>query len=150
MKILTIGMTLMLALSDRSQPSPEVLTFDELVRLSSPEALPAELESKLARVLDTPIVDNAASRSGVTPHRPVVAGLGPTLRAAEWNIERGLQFDMIRLALSNSQEFLRRAQQEQESGSIEGERLEVIESQLLADHSPITVDLPLFNPENEF
>jgi len=46
----------------------------------------------------------------------------------EWNIERGLQFEMIRLAFSNSKAFLEGA--ERESGEIEGERRHTIEAQL--------------------
>jgi len=41
------------------------------------------------------------------PHRPSVPGLGVVLRVGQWNIERGLNFDLIRSALANSGEFRR-------------------------------------------
>ena len=125
MKSLVLFMALALTSAGPEERHQGFFTFDELIRLSARETLPADLQSKLQRVLDTPIVHNDAR---TMPRRPVVEGIGPTLRAAEWNIERGLQFDMIRLALSDSTGFLEAA--EKESGRIEGERRQVIESQL--------------------
>ena len=133
MKIGALFLALTLTLSDQPGSRREFFTFEELVRLSSPESLPPQLDLKLARVLETPIVDNEASRLGAKPHRPVVSRLGPILRAAQWNIERGLQFDMIRLALSDSQEFLRLVQHE-------GSGMEGIESQLdRLQHSDVLI-----------
>jgi endonuclease/exonuclease/phosphatase family metal-dependent hydrolase len=56
-------------------------------------------------------VNNEASAGGVTPHRPLVEGLGPVVRVASWNIERGLNFDLIRLALSDPEGFTKAASQ---------------------------------------
>src|ERR1700684_2292901 len=82
-------------------PAPEVLTFDELVTLSETDQPGTPLEEKLDRLLTTPFLNNDASAIGAGPHRPTVDGIGPVLRVANWNIERGLNFDLIKLALSD-------------------------------------------------
>jgi endonuclease/exonuclease/phosphatase family metal-dependent hydrolase len=84
---------------------PELLTFDELVTLSNTDRPAGPLEEKLAKLLSTPFVRNDAAREGVTPHHPSVEGLGPVVRVAEWNIERGLNLDLIRMAFSDPEGF---------------------------------------------
>lgn len=96
----------------RAATETEHLTFDELVTLSRTNHPQGPLAEKLAVLLATPIVSNDASLQGPGPHRPSVDGLGPVLRVASWNIERGLNFDLIRMAFSDpagfEQEALRR------------------------------------------
>jgi endonuclease/exonuclease/phosphatase family metal-dependent hydrolase len=88
---------------------PELLSFDELVTLSSTAKPEAELASRLDGLLKTPFVNNDASAAGVQPHRPDVATLGPVLRVGLWNIERGLNFELIRSALTDTNDFERLA-----------------------------------------
>jgi endonuclease/exonuclease/phosphatase family metal-dependent hydrolase len=85
--------------------APEFLSFDELVTLSKTDRPPDPLEEKLAGLLATPILSNKAALAGVLPHRPSIDGTGPVLRVASWNIERGLNFDLIRLAFSDPEGF---------------------------------------------
>ena len=85
---------------------PELLSFDELVTLSSTSNPAGPLAERLNALLTTPFVTNDAE-SGISPHRPEVGKLGPMLRVAFWNIERGLNFDLIRSALSDPDEFQR-------------------------------------------
>jgi endonuclease/exonuclease/phosphatase family metal-dependent hydrolase len=88
------------ALSLYGQSQPDFFSFEELRQLSV-EAKPApELEKKLDGVLHTPVVGDFTG-AGAQPVRPVVARLGPVLRALFWNIERGQNFDLVRLALSD-------------------------------------------------
>jgi endonuclease/exonuclease/phosphatase family metal-dependent hydrolase len=54
-----------------------------------------------------------------------VSGLGPVLRVGLWNIERGLNFDEIRSALSDPRAFLRMTRTD-----ISSRRRETVESQL--------------------
>jgi endonuclease/exonuclease/phosphatase family metal-dependent hydrolase len=89
---------------------PELLNFQELVALSVTNQPDEPLASKLQAILQTPFVSNEAALAGVQPHRPTVEGAGPILRAASWNIERGLNFDLIRLALSDPEGFRAAAQ----------------------------------------
>ena len=91
--------------------APEFLNFDELVILSETDRPPAVLQEKLDGLLKFPFLDDGAALVDVPPRRPVVDGLGPVLRVASWNIERGLNFDLIKLALSDPDGFLRAARQ---------------------------------------
>lgn len=74
---------------------PSLLSFDELVTLSSTAKPDGTLAARLDALLATPFVHNGASTAGAEPHRPAVANLGPVLRVVFWNIERGLNFDLL-------------------------------------------------------
>jgi endonuclease/exonuclease/phosphatase family metal-dependent hydrolase len=89
----------------KATSTPEFLSFDELVTLSNTDVPAEALAEKLDRILRTPILSNHASDTGVRPHRPTVASVGPVLRAVSWNIERGLNFDLIRLAFTDPEKF---------------------------------------------
>lgn len=107
--------------------SSSLLSFDELVALSSTADPEAELGAKLNRVLATPVVNNDASAAGVLPHRPAAQSLGPVLRVGMWNIERGLKFSLIRAALTDTKEF---ESQVSRISHTRAARRELIESQL--------------------
>src|ERR1700733_3025970 len=100
--------------------APEVLTFDELVTLSETDPPAAPLEEKLDRLLTTPFLNTDASAMGAGPRRPIVDGIGPVLRVANWNIERGLNFDLIKLALSDPEGFKQAAE---EQGALDAGKL---------------------------
>jgi endonuclease/exonuclease/phosphatase family metal-dependent hydrolase len=85
--------------------APELLNFGELAILSDTNRPAAPLGNKLGRLLTTPFVNNEAALAGTQPHRPKVSGIGPVLRVVGWNIERGLNFELIRLALSDPDGF---------------------------------------------
>jgi hypothetical protein len=85
--------------------APDVLNFAELVTLSETNQPATPLEEKLDRLLRTPFLNNDSAAVGGQPHRPFVAGIGPVLRVADWNIERGLNLDLIKLALSDPDGF---------------------------------------------
>jgi len=84
---------------------PEFLSFDELVEAEQKDPLPPELAKKLETIVTTPIVSNEAYYEGAKPKHPSSPELGPYLRAILWNIERGIQFDPIRIALSEPDKF---------------------------------------------
>jgi len=107
--------------------APEFLDFDELVTLSDTDQPAAPLAEKLERILKTPILSNEAALEGVRPHRPSAEGIGPVLRVASWNIERGLNFDLIRLAFSDPDGFKETAL---EHGALDAITLAKIEAQL--------------------
>ena len=88
---------------------PDLLSFDELVSLSQDDEPAAPLEEKLERLLRTPFLNNDAAAMGGGPHRPLVDGIGLVLRVASWNIERGSNFDLIKLALSDPEGFKKAA-----------------------------------------
>ena len=111
----------------KAQPAPEFLTFDELVTLSEADQPASPLEEKLERLLATPFLNNDAAAMGGGPHRPIVDGIGPVLRVASWNIERGSNFDLIKLALSDPEGFKKAAL---EPGTLDAGKLLKIEQQL--------------------
>jgi endonuclease/exonuclease/phosphatase family metal-dependent hydrolase len=84
---------------------PDLLSFDELVELEQKDPPSAPLAEKLQRLLTTPVLSNEAYLSGAKPKRPSLPELGPFLRAICWNIERGIEFDPIRIALSEPGKF---------------------------------------------
>jgi endonuclease/exonuclease/phosphatase family metal-dependent hydrolase len=88
-----------------SPADPELLTYDEIVQLYQDETPPVSVQEKLTHLLNTPFVRNTASESGVTPMKPLQANLGKILRVVQWNIERGLEFDALRFALSDPRQF---------------------------------------------
>ena len=119
--------------------SPEFLSHDELVKLSATAQPEGTLATHLNTLLNTPFVSNDASSVGTQPHRPTVEHLGPVLRVAFWNIERGLNFDLIRSALMNPTEFQRLAGTK--SGITDAQK-QAIETQL---HSLQEADVVVMN-----
>lgn len=111
--------------------APEFLSFDELVTLADTDQLEAPLREKLDRLLRTPVVSNEAALAGIRPHRPFVETAGPVLRVASWNIERGLNFELIRKALSDPEGFKQAAR---EQGPVEPDKLAKIDRQLQVLH----------------
>ncbi len=92
--------------AELAAPHSAVLSFDELVALSRNETLDPALANKLQNVLDSTTVENNGADP---PHRPFVEGLGPVVRVAAWNINHGLNYDQVRMALSGADELLRPA-----------------------------------------
>jgi len=86
---------------------PALLSFDELTALSSTAQPAGSLAVRVNALLTTPFVQNNASGeqspSGVQPAETS----SPVLRMGQWNIERGLSFDLIRSALTDSRDFER-------------------------------------------
>ena len=109
--------------ADQSQ-GPDLLSFDELVALASSARPEGALGDHLNVLLNTPFV-HSETAADITPDRPNVTGLGPVLRVGLWNIERGLNFDEIRSALSDPNAFLRMA-----GTGFSSRRREIVESQL--------------------
>lgn len=86
--------------------APPLLSFGELLELAGDPEPSGPLGVKFRTLLYTPFISNGAYYAGAQPHRPVRPGLGPLLRACLWNIERGKEFELIRLAYSDSDGFL--------------------------------------------
>jgi endonuclease/exonuclease/phosphatase family metal-dependent hydrolase len=88
---------------------PTLLSYQDLVILGEQKTVDPALAAKLNTLLTTPFVNNEAYFSGVKPLRPDIDGKGPSLRLVEWNIERGIEFDAIKLLLTDKQGFLAKA-----------------------------------------
>lgn len=85
--------------------NPPQLTFSELVTLSNEADPPDKLQRKLDSVLSTPTIYDRPSANRVKPFRPPGRDGEPLLRAAFWNIERGQNLDLIRLAFTKPEAF---------------------------------------------
>ena len=91
---------------------PPLLNYQELVTLSEHETVDPALDAKLQTLLTTPFVNNEAHFSGTKPLRPDVKAMGPSLRFVQWNIERGVELDGIKLLMTDKQRFLAQAHSE--------------------------------------
>lgn len=85
-------------------------TFQDLLALSREERLSPALDAKLSSVLNSAVLDNSYPTASGTRIR--IKGAGPALRVAEWNIERGENFDWIVLALKAEGQFRARVQKD--------------------------------------
>jgi endonuclease/exonuclease/phosphatase family metal-dependent hydrolase len=113
-------------LAERRQ-NPALLSFEDLVALASSAKPEGALAARFNTLLNTPFVHSETVPGDIQPHRPNLTGLGIVVRVGQWNIERGLNFDLIRSALSDPSEFLRKTATEHR---ISPDRRKVIESQL--------------------
>lgn len=78
---------------------PRLLTWAELEVLGRcGDAYPPGLEAKMNAVLDTPFRGGAIRQPSAPKSSPA---LGPFVRAAMWNIERGLNFEAVAAALAD-------------------------------------------------
>lgn len=87
---------------------PTLLTYTDLVALYENDRPSQDLQKKLTELLATPFVNNSINSSGAKAGRSGARVELDSLRVATWNIERGLEFDAIKAALTNDQRFFRR------------------------------------------
>ncbi len=99
---------------------PPFLSFDELKDLATVAKPEDSLAEKLNEILTTPFIGNDAAGNDVRPHGPTVQGLGTIVRAASWNIERGLNFDLIESALANPEQFQHDSGYQNRAGNDDG------------------------------
>src|ERR1700760_1517525 len=102
--------------------APQLFSYDELVQLGQKKLAP-QLTEKLKAVTTTPFVNNGAYLSGARPRALEVPELGPTLRVAFWNIERGLELDNIQLFLTDKDAFMAKVEAERKKAKESGKRV---------------------------
>lgn len=95
------------SLTPAQQSGPPTLVYNDLVALYENDVPPAELAARLDRLLTTPFVNNSAGLRGQKAGSPSDFGKR-FIRVATWNIERGLEFEAVKAALTNDQRFFRR------------------------------------------
>jgi endonuclease/exonuclease/phosphatase family metal-dependent hydrolase len=112
--------------------TPKLLTFDELVELEKTDEPNAQLAARMDQLLHTPFLSNEAFYVGAKPNRPSSEALGPFIRATMWNIERGIEFDGIRISLAEPDKFGKYIQEKKDPKSkpLTKEELEVVNNQL--------------------
>jgi endonuclease/exonuclease/phosphatase family metal-dependent hydrolase len=102
---------------------PKLFSYDELVQLSEDKEMSPELAEKLRVITTTPFINNEAYLSGARERPLEVEGLGPTLRVAYWNIERGLELDYIELFLHDPGAFMAKVKEERDEAKQNKKRL---------------------------
>jgi endonuclease/exonuclease/phosphatase family metal-dependent hydrolase len=105
---------------------PELFTYDELVQLSLDQEMSPALAEKLRVVTTTPFINNDAYYRGARPQALEVQGLGPSLRVALWNIERGLELDDIKLFLTDKEHFMKKVEEERAEAKKTGKRVRTV------------------------
>ena len=99
---------------------PQLFSYDELVQLSLNQPISPELTQKLHTVSTTPFINNEAYYRGARPRPLEIRGLGPSLRVAMWNIERGLSLDDIQLFLTDKEGFMAKVEEERKKAKEAG------------------------------
>lgn len=102
---------------------PELFTYDELVHLGTDQELSPELAEKLRVVTTTPFINNEEYLNGARPKPLEVKTLGPTLRVAFWNIERGLEVDYIEMFLTDKDAFMAKIAEERKKATESGKKV---------------------------
>jgi endonuclease/exonuclease/phosphatase family metal-dependent hydrolase len=108
------------------ESAPQLFSYDELVQLSSDQEMSPELQEKLRLITTTPFINNEAYLNGSRPHPLEVPGLGPSLRVAFWNIERGLELDDIQLFLTDKDAFMAKVEEERKKAKESGKRVRAV------------------------
>src|SRR3954463_13902523 len=116
---------------------PALFSYDELVQLSLPKELAPEVAEKLRVITTTPFVNNEAYLGGARPKPLEVAGLGPSLRVAFWNIERGLELDYIQLFVTDKDAFMAKVNDEREQAKKSGKRIREVELEKIPEEIEI-------------
>jgi len=106
---------------------PALFSYDELLQLGSGQDLSPELTSKLRDLTTTPFINNEAYYRGAKPRPLDVPHLGPSLRVAFWNIERGLELENIQLLLTDKERFVAKVGAERKHAKEAGKKVRQVE-----------------------
>jgi len=121
------GVRSLLAQDYTRDEKPALFSYDELVQLGSVQELNPELAEKLHVIMTTPFINNEAYYAGARPRLLQGEGLGPTLRVAFWNIERGLELDDILLFLTDKERFMEKVAEERKHAKESGKRIRSVD-----------------------
>jgi endonuclease/exonuclease/phosphatase family metal-dependent hydrolase len=105
---------------------PNLFSYDELIQLSLDQELTPDLAEKLRAVTTTPFINNEAFYRGAKPRPLEIKELGPSLRVAFWNIERGLELDDIQLLLTDKDRFMARVEEERKKAKETGKHIRAV------------------------
>ena len=119
------------------ESGPELFSYPELVQLNSDQEVPPELAEKLRLITTTPFLNNEAYLNGTRPTPLDVPGLGPSLRVALWNIERGLELDDILLFLKDKDAFMAKVAEERKHAKQSGKRLRAVQLEKIPEQIEI-------------
>jgi hypothetical protein len=116
---------------------PKLFSYDELVELSLDEEMSPELAEKLKLITTTPFVNNQAYLGGAKPRPLDNPAIGPSLRVAFWNIERGLELDDIQLFLTDKDAFMAKVEEERKKAKESKKRIRAVQLEKLPEEIEI-------------
>ena len=116
---------------------PKLLSYDELVQLSLDQEMSPELAEKLRVITTTPFINNEAYLSGMRVQPLEIPKLGPSLRVALWNIERGLELDYIELFLTNKDAFMAKVEEERKEAKEHKKRVRSVDLEKIPEEIEI-------------
>lgn len=116
---------------------PKLLSYDELVQLSLDQVMSPELAEKLRVITTTPFINNEAYLSGMRVQPLEIPKLGPSLRVALWNIERGLELDYIELFLTNKDAFMAKVEEERKEAKEHKKRVRSVDLEKIPEEIEI-------------
>ncbi len=122
-----VGVASLLAQDYKRDAGPQLFSYDELLQLGSTHEVSPELANKLHAITTTPFINNEAYYRGARPRPLEVGGLGPTVRVAVWNIERGLELDDIQLFLTDKERFMAKVAEERKHAEEGGKRIRKVD-----------------------
>lgn len=135
--LVSIGTTALPAQEYLKDSEPKLLSYDELVQLSLDQEMSPELAEKLRIVTTTPFINNEAYLNGARPQPLDVPHLGPSLRAAFWNIERGLELDYIELFLTDKDAFMAKVEEERKHAKENKKRVRAVQLEKIPEEIEI-------------
>lgn len=89
-----------------SNPAADLLTYEELIELYQRDDPSEPLLLKLQKLLTTPFVNNDQAASGTRPFKVNSEVIGRHLRIAQWNIERGLEYEALESVFTDPLKFV--------------------------------------------
>ena len=92
------------AQGQQTASGPPLLTYNELIALYETDPPSPDLANKLTRLLTTPFVGYSTGGARIIK---TSASQNGSVKVALWNIERGIEFEAIKAALTNDQRFFR-------------------------------------------
>lgn len=117
--------------------TPAYLSYAELTALYEQESIPKALEAKLGLLLKTPFVKNARRASAGFDFSESPE-LGEFVRVAQWNIERGLQFEALEAAFTDPIRFAKLLDREEFPPGSE-KRQRIIEEALILRKADVVI-----------
>jgi hypothetical protein len=90
---------------------PSIFSYEELVAIGKQDPMPVDLAQKVQTLRTTRFISNEAYYAGARPRQLEIARLGRSLRVVMWNIERGLQLDLIKTLLTDKTTFMNEVEQ---------------------------------------
>ncbi len=112
---------------------PQLFTYQELVELNKNQEMPPELAEKLRVLTTAPFINNEAYLQGARAKPLDVEKLGPSLRVAFWNIERGLELDDIKLFLTDPAAFMAKVEEERKKAKQSGKRIRTVDLEAIPE-----------------